>query len=298
MSTRRIASTARSLAEPSASPVDRLLGGYFLLTALALLFPHRPEAWPLLLAAHLLLGALLLAGAPSRLRERWDHPAASALVLWYPLLLMPAMYWELPMLGTAIWDGQFFDTAVMGWEDRMFGGQPSATLARRWDLLPLSELLHLAYLMYYPVIYVFPAVLHLRGMTESFRATVFALMLGFTASYVSFTLFPVQGPRYLFPAPDGELATGWLYRLTHTVLETGSSQGAAFPSAHAAIAAIQTANALRYLPRAAPLLGLVTVGISVAAVYGGFHYAVDMVAGVVLGAVVGWLAPALRRRLS
>lgn len=286
------------MAEPSASPVDRLLGGYFLVTALALLFPHRPEAWPLLLAAHMLLGTLLLTGVLASLRERWNHPAARALVLWYPLLLMPAMYWELPFLAGSIWDGHFFDATVIGWEDRLFGNQPSTTLARRWDLLPISELLHLTYLAYYPVIFVFPAVLYIQGMTESFRATIFALMLGFTTSYVAFTVFPVQGPRYLFPAPGGDLAAGWLYRLTHTVLETGSSQGAAFPSAHAAIAAIQTANALRYLPAAAPLLGLITIGICVAAVYGGFHYAVDMVAGLVLGAVAGWLAPAVRRWLS
>lgn len=278
--------------------MDRLLGGYFLVTALVLLFPHRPSAWPLLLTAHLLLGALLLAGWPTRVRARWDHPVVRALTLWYPLLIMPAMYWELPMLAASIWDGRFFDGIVMGWEEVLFGGHPSATMARRWDLLPLSELLHLAYLAYYPVIYVLPAVLYLRGPADAFRATIFALMLGFTTSYIAFTLFPVQGPRYLFPAPGGDLSAGWLYRLTHTILETGSSQGAAFPSAHAAIAAIQTANALRYMPRAAPLLGVVTIGICVAAVYGGFHYAVDVVAGVALGGVVGWLAPAVRRRLS
>lgn len=297
-STGPTASTARSLAEPTAAPVDRLLGGYFLVAALPLLFPHRPDGWPLLLAAHLGLGALLLAGAPARLRARSDHAFVRALTLWYPLLLMPFMYWELPILSAAIWDGRFFDGTVMGWEAAIFGGQPSATMARRWGSPFLSEVLHLAYLAYYPLIYVFPAVLYMRVRKEAFQATVFAVMLGFAACYVVFTLFPVQGPRYLFPAPGGELATGWLYRLTHTVLETGSSQGAAFPSSHAAVAVIQTVNALRFMPRAAPLLGVITAGICAAAVYGGFHYAVDMAAGVAVGALVAWLAPVVRRSLA
>lgn len=202
------------------------------------------------------------------------------------------------MLSGALWDGRFFDGLVQSWEAMLFGGQPSATMARRWDSLPLSELLHLSYLAYYPLIYVFPAALYFRRQWEPFRATVFTVMLGFTASYLIFILFPVQGPRYLFPAPGGDLADGWLYRLTHTVLETGSSQGAAFPSAHAAIAAIQTVNAARYLPSTTLLLGLITIGLSVGAVYGGFHYAVDMLTGVGFGLLLARLAPPVRSWLT
>ncbi len=286
------------MADPSASPVDRLLGGYLLLTALAVAFPHRPEGWPVLLSAHLALGLALLAGAPHRIQATTRSKPIRVLVDWYPLLLMPALYWELPMLGGSLWGGHFFDAVVQSWEARLFGGQPSADLAGRLPWLPLSELLHLFYLAYYPVIYLFPAVLYIRGRRESFRATVFAVMFGFTACYVVFTLFPVQGPRYLFPAPGGAPADGWVYQLTHRILENGSSQGAAFPSSHAAIAAVQTVNARRYLPKATPLLALITAGICAGAVYGGFHYGIDMVIGAAFGFFLGWLAPSARRALA
>jgi membrane-associated phospholipid phosphatase len=82
------------------------------------------------------------------------------------------------------------------------------------------------------------------------------------------------------------------------VLEAGSSQGAAFPSSHAAIAAVQTVNAYRHLPRATPLLAAITLGICFGAVYGGFHYGVDMMAGLALGLLTAWAAPAIRRALS
>lgn len=285
------------MAERSAEPIDRLLGGYLLLTATPLLLPGRTSIWPLLLLVHVALGFLLLAGRADRLRTLASRKPLRALVAWYPLLLMPFLYWELPHLSAPLHGGDYFDGLVMGWEEWLFGHQPSATMARQWDFAALSELLHLAYLAYYPVIFVLPAALYLRAREAAFRNTVFALMLGFTACYLVFIVFPVQGPRYLFPAPGGAAAGGFFYGLTHTVLETGSSQGAAFPSAHAAIAAIQTVNAARYLPRLAPLLALVTIGICVGAVYGGFHYGVDMVAGVALGLFVAWAAPYFRRAL-
>ncbi len=301
-------SLAESLTEPDPRPVDRLLGAYLLLAALALAFPHRPEGWPALLAVHVGLGAFLLAGGPRRLQRFQLQPPGRlpagvgrvirAVVEWYPLLLMPFLYWELPRLGGALWDGHYFDGVVQGWEQGVFGHQPSMTLAARWPSLALSEILHGAYLAYYPVIYGVPAVLYFQGRLDAFRDTLFALMLSFVLAYLVFIVFPVQGPRYLFPSPGGALADGQLYRLTHAILEGGSSQGAAFPSSHAAVAVVQVVNARRHLRRATPFLVLITAGICVGAVFGGFHYGVDMVAGVALGLLAAGVAPALRRRLG
>ena len=41
-------------------PVDRLVGGYLLITAAALAFPNRPTNWPVLLAVHLAAATLML----------------------------------------------------------------------------------------------------------------------------------------------------------------------------------------------------------------------------------------------
>lgn len=292
------------MAEPRTRPVDRLLGGYLLLAALFLLPPERPDAW-LLLSAHLLVAAALLGGALGRIRKRVDRRGAGtaqrtvlALTDWYPLLLMPFLYWELPVLSTALHGGQYFDPLVLSWEEALFGGQPSTTLAYRWSSPFLSELLHLAYLSYYPILYFFPAALYVARRLEAFYETLFAFMLGFTINYLAFTLFPVQGPRYLFPAPGGSMADGALYALTHSILEAGSSRGAAFPSAHAAVAVIATMQAIRFLPGAAPPLAVCTFGLSVGAVFGGFHYGVDMIAGVLLGVGIAVAAPRVRRALA
>ncbi len=289
-------------------PVDRLIGGYFLLTAATQLLPNRSAGWLLVVVLHLGIGAFLVSGAVGRARqdaarrarESAGRQAAAtrALLDWYPLLLFPFLYWELPLLTATVWDGQFFDDRVLAWEDAFFGGQPSTTLARRFDSLLFSEVVHGAYLSYYFLIYALPFVLYLHRRRDAFGATLFALMLGFLGTYALFIAFPVQGPRYLFPAPAGGLEAGPLYRLTHQVLETGSSRGAAFPSSHAAIGAIQTINAFRYLPAATPIMAVLTAGLSVGAVYGGFHYGVDILAGLAVGVAIGVVAPRFHGRRS
>src|SRR5690606_19851180 len=110
-------------------------------------------------------------------------------------------------------------------------------------------------------------------------------------SYLFFIYFPVQGPRYLFPPPGGGLEVGPAYRLAHRVLEAGSSQGAAFPSSHVAVATAQTALVARLLPRLLPAVALLSAGLAAGAVYGGFHYATDVVAGLALAVVLVLAAP-------
>ncbi len=282
--------------------MDRLFALYMLVSAAAVAFPHRTAAWPALLAAHLFAAALALGVPPfdrlrAELRRRWPRVAALA-ADWYPLALIPLLYAELVPLNLAVWDGHYFDELILGAEERIFGGQPSRELAAGAPWLPLSEALHGAYLSYYFLIYGPPLILYLRRRREEFRHVVFGVMLVFFAHYLFFIYFPVQGPRYLFPAPGGAIADGPLYNLTHAVLEAGSSQGAAFPSSHVGVAFAQTALAARYLPRLAPWLALLSTGLAVGAVYGGFHYATDAVAGLVLGLAVVASAPKLARVLG
>jgi membrane-associated phospholipid phosphatase len=282
--------------------LSRLFALYLLASAGALLFPHRPRLWTLLGLLHILGAALLLGlGPPARVARtaavRW--PRAGRLVAdWYALALMPLLYAEVAVLNVAVHGGRYFDSVIVGWETALFGGSPSQELAVALPWLPLSEVLHASYLSYYFVIYLPPLYLYLRRRTGEQQTASLALMLAFFAHYLVFIAFPVEGPRYLFPPPGGELAQGWVYRLTHTILEAGSSRGAAFPSSHVGVAVVQAALAFQLLPRAAPLLTAATLGLAVGAVYGGFHYASDALAGLVLGLLLVLLGPFLVRWLA
>jgi membrane-associated phospholipid phosphatase len=286
---------------PLGLPVDRLLGGYAIVSGAALLFPFRPAVWPLLLAVHAV--AALLAFGWTPLARAWNALArrmpGSAVFVGdvYPLVLIPFLYAELASLNFAVWNGLYFDDLIIAVEQTIFRGQPSREWAIALPSLLLSEVLHAAYLSYYFVIFVPPLIIARVAGRSAFRDAVFTLMLTFVAHYMFFIWFPVQGPRYLFPPPAGPIAEGMVYRFTHVVLEAGSSQGAAFPSSHVGVAVAQVLVTWRYSPRLAPAVALMALGLALGAIYGGFHYATDVMAGALLGAACAITAPVVRRAL-
>ena len=248
----------------------------------------------------LLLGGLLGGGAVSGWSIVPVHLAAGGGALWrasrsdgkqwvtlaLALAAMPIAYAELPWLNQALASG-YRDPLVLAWERALTGFDPSRELAGRFSWLWLSELLHLAYLSFYPAIYVPPIVLALRGRMREATTTVLGILIAAVVCYLVFAVFPVQGPRYFGP-PEG-VPDGPMRRLTLLILENGSSRGAAFPSSHMAIMTAQALIALRLQPKMGVLLTLGMLGVGVGAVYGGFHYAVDMAAGALVGLLAaGW----------
>lgn len=209
---------------------------------------------------------------------------------WLPLAIVPLLYAELPLVMSGIMPDavtRYHDGLIVGWELAMFG-EPTRTLAAAAPSTALSELLHLSYFLYYPLIYLPPLLVYRYGDRATFHHAATVLVATFVVCFAVFVVFPVQGPRYFggAPAPDGFMRTVVL-----GVLEGGSSRGAAFPSSHVAVAVAQVVLAVQRRSRLAPVIGIVTIGLSAGAVYGGFHYAVDIVAGTLVGGVIPLLWP-------
>jgi membrane-associated phospholipid phosphatase len=234
------------------------------------------------LAVHLtILGyTLILLAAPVRLRR----PALD----WLTLTIGPLMYVELRWIIAGL-GAPHRDATVVGWEHALFPSNPSATLAPRLHVAWVSELLHLAYASYYLLIYLPPIVLYLRGRRDAFVSTTLALIVVYGVCFITYALFPVDGPRYLVgaaAAPEGPIRSFVL-----TLLDRGSSRGTAFPSSHVAASVVASLCALRHQRGVGIVVSLVTAALTVATVYGGFHYAVDALVGVILGGLA-WLVSA------
>jgi membrane-associated phospholipid phosphatase len=276
--------------------IRRLFAAYLFVAGIALFFPHRPSSWLALAGAHAVAIALLLQLGPASsifagLRMRWPR-FARFIGDWYPLILIPALYSELAALNKSVFGGTYFDHIILGWEQALFGGQPSRELASAWPFLPLSELLHFCYISYYLIIYGPAIYIYAKGRQDAHQKMAFTLMLTFFAHYLFFIYFPVQGPRYVFPAPTaGEISTGFFYNLAHRILEAGSSQGAAFPSSHVGVSFAQAAMMFLLAPRLAPVVLLLSIGLALGAVYGGFHYATDALCGLLFGLLLFGVAP-------
>ena len=245
----------------------------YLTAGAVLLVLRQSRVYPGGLLVHLLvLGVILMA-------TLWPRTPAW-LRAWTPLIALLFLYTEIPMLIRAAGHGRFFDMTVMSWETALFRSQPAIEWSLRWPSRALSEALHAAYLAYYPIIFSVPAALWLRRRREQFAEAVFALMLTFVTCFVCYVAFPVEGPRYLWPtAAEG----GPLRRFTLWLLEARSSRGTAFPSSHVAVACAQSVLAFRYFGAKGWLVAIPTVGLAFGAIYGGFHYAVDVIAGGLTG---------------
>ena len=268
----RLRSAAVTSSDMRAIWPGALLVVYLTATEVVLLFGRSSTAGLLL---HTLALAAIVAPTWLRTIRPW-------LRAWAPLLAVPFLYAEMPELIRAAGHIDTFDAIVLAWEQAVFASQPAATWAGRWPSAFASELLHFAYLSYYGIIASVPVVLYFTGRRREFSDAVFVLMLTFLACFACYILFPVSGPRYVLPAP-AHASSGPMRLATVWLLETGSSRGTAFPSSHVAVAVTQTILAMRYLGRAGWLIALLTLGLACGAVYGGFHFAVDVIAGAIVG---------------
>jgi membrane-associated phospholipid phosphatase len=229
-------------------------------------------------AAHVGVAALLI-GARNRA------------AIWLPVVIAPLLYFALPDLMRG-WSGGevvFNDPAVLGWERSLFGGNPAQGWAARMPSCALSEILHAGYLSYYAIIFAPVLWLWLRGDRAGAAKVALALSIAFVACYVVFVLYPVQGPRYLWVGPPG-ICEGPVRSLTLSVLESGSSRGAAFPSSHVAVAVAISLVTIMRARVAGTVVGVASVLLASGAVYGGFHYAVDVIAGGAVGVSAALIA--------
>lgn len=260
---------------------------YLVLTSVIALarLSARPAVRWVLLANALSLGLVwLFARAPLG----W---AGRMLRELFPLALLGALYPAIDILN-GFGAVTVHDQVVRGWELAIFGSQVSRTWWQSSPSAPWSVVLHAAYFAYYPIIAAPPITFLLQGRIGEARRAVRWILAAFLVCYPVFLLFPVAGPYYEFPRPDRWFVDNWAARLVYGTLARGSAYGAAFPSSHVAATLVATAAAFRGSRRLGWTLllpaGLLTVGV----VYCQMHYAVDALAGILVGVliVVGWRA--------
>jgi hypothetical protein len=233
-----------------------------------------------LVAAHAALVAVALL-AP---RLRASSGAGPFIAAFYPLLAVLGLYSAIGLVNAAAMTSH--DAAVQRWEAALFGGQPSRDWIRAWPHPALSWTLHVAYLSYYMTLAAAPLGLWLSGRREGARHVAFLMMLTFYLCYAAFLMFPVTGPRYVFPQADNAATAVLPARLTQRLLDGNAAWGTAFPSSHVAVSLVAAASALREWAVLGAFLLVPALLLTLGTVYGQFHYASDAIAGSVLAGIV------------
>jgi membrane-associated phospholipid phosphatase len=265
-------------------PVDLLVAGYNLVL-LAVWLRLAGQAWyvPLLGGLH-----AAAAGAPflpwARRRGRSDGAEFGAFVLWrelYPLLCLAAFWSELGLLHRLA-PGAAYDAQVSRMDLAIFGQHFNLIWMPAMPSLVLSEVMHLSYFLYYPLVFLPPLLMVLARRLDAARDMTLRLMATYLACYLWYLAFPVIGPAELLPHYEGPLTHGLFYGPTHAARAAGDSLGTAFPSSHVAGATTVAVLAWRWLSKPAALLVTVqAAGVLCATVYTQNHYPVDSLAGLV-----------------
>jgi membrane-associated phospholipid phosphatase len=263
-------------------PVDRWTLGYLAVAAAAVALHGglaRPQGW-LVLAGYAAL-AVVAASAP---RWRTGGGAAAFFGTFYPLLAVGGLYTAIGIVHA--WTGRSQDAVVQSWEQALFGGQPARAWIRAQPWPALSWPLHLGYLSYYFILAAAPLALWWSGRRAAAARVVLVTAVTFYVCYTIFLVFPVAGPRYLFPPADNAATAVGAARFARGLLERGAAWGTAFPSSHVAAALVASVSAGRRWPALGAVLVPAALLLAAGTVYGQFHYAVDAVAGAALAAVV------------
>jgi len=248
-------------------PHEMLTAGYLAATgALAAVLGQLTDIWPTILA-HAVGIIVILAVLPRIPQRRW----VVALRDWGLVLVLPFLYVEVSHLNRLLTSG-YHDRAI--------------------------QYLHFSYVAYYALLPLLGGALYFTGRRREYRYVLATVLGTFYVCYLCFILYPVAGPWYRSPHPDAASLGHFFPSVVHAVLVRAASKGAAFPSSHVAVAVVIWLLAWRFARRVFWILAAIVPALALGTVYGGFHYAVDAGAGLVVG-VAGYLAaPHVHRLLG
>ena len=202
------------------------------------------------------------------------------------------------------------DHLFAGWEQRLFGCQPSLLFAQKISWNWFSELMCIAYVSYFPLIMLVYLYYFIQRYNE-FQMAAITIIGSFFAYYVIFVLVPVTGPQFYYMAvglekiaegvfpnlgdwflthSDRMAAPGWAegfwYHMLDLTHDAGERPTAAFPSSHVGITTVVMLLALR--TRSKKLVYTILpfyIAMCLSTVYIYAHYAIDVIAGLLTGVV-------------
>ena len=287
--------------------VEWLVLGYLLLTLLLALFTYTK-----------------LANPESMLWGRF-RVVAMTLALWGVYRLVPCRFTHLCRIGGQLallswWYPDTYefnrmfpnlDHRFAALEQSLFGFQPALVFARVMNHPAFSELMHMGYASYYPMI-VAVLLFYFFRHYERFDRAAFTILGSFFLYYLFFIAVPVAGPQYyylaaglddiargVFPNLGDYFAThqeslpipgytdGFFYDLVTDAHNAGERPTAAFPSSHVGVSTVLVLLAWQTRSRRF-FLSLLPfyVPLCFATVYIQAHYAVDVIGGWVSALVV------------
>ena len=278
----------------SYNATDRMLTAWYLLLTIALL-AHDRAIHAGYFVFHLLILAAIVVLLTFSSRNRWWRFAHN----WYPTLVFVAAFEETARLSL-VFVPHWQDALILRAEDALFAIPPTVWLGRVHSFW-ITELLEFGYFTFYWIMFVVGGFLY-QGIWKAessgeandphhpFRIWMNATVFGYIICYVVYLLFPTQGPAHTLPHHFSSTFTGPFHWLVQLIQHHAGVHGNAFPSGHIMASTVALLAAARWKPRLARWLTVPVLLMCVGAVYDGYHYLSDVLAGTAIGAAAFWFS--------
>jgi len=241
---------------------------------------------------------------PLPIRKRW-FITGLALVPVIGVALARATAWFLPPLYVSV----LRDWLTVGlflvpyWQTGQFFQGPNHQIEKnlmafdRW-LMPataatsgtartgLGWALEIAYLFCYPFVPLGLLALYAVGERQNAAGFWLVVLIATYVCYVITPFFPAYPPRDLAGGKPPRAQVGKVRVFNRWILQHGSIHAISFPSAHVASSFAVALALIYYSPVVGAVFLFVAVWISLGAVVGRYHYALDVIMGVVTAVVV------------
>ncbi len=283
--------------------VDYATQGYMALVALLVLLFHNDTVpqWRWLVATQV-FGLLLVHGLLQLHGRYLSSKPLDFLRHFYPVLLYTWFFSETGWLNR-MFVREYLDPLAIRWDQALFGCQPAVVFMYKLPYLVVSELFYAAYFSYYVMIAGVGLALYLRNRRQFFHY-VSVVSFVFYICYTIYIVLPIIGPRVFFhdvagyslPEQYQNLAVtdvypaaverGMFFKIMAFIYRVFEAPGAALPSSHVAVALTTVFFSFRYL-RPIRYAHLATaILLCLATIYCRYHYAVDVLAGVITAALL------------
>jgi membrane-associated phospholipid phosphatase len=258
---------------------ERWFVGYFAyVTLLSAFLPSRPQLHfqPL----GYLLAALAVFALLNKLQRGPLGLPVRNLRDWLPLLFTLIAFREMELFVPAHYDLAFetswikLDRLVLGtWGLR-------AAIESLGKILPFY--LEFCYLLVYGLAAYSVACIVVRADRRTVDYFWAIYLTGTLTAYALFPYFPSLPPRYAFPSVEPPTVTTWVRTFNLWILRGATIHSGVFPSAHVS-SAFSSAWAFYLIFPKRRWLGhamlIYAISVSIATVYGRYHYAADVLAG-------------------
>jgi membrane-associated phospholipid phosphatase len=262
-------------------PFDKLIIGYCLMMMILIVIFGQPVSE---YTGSLLFYATMGAVTAFIVRYLDESDSLSRFFrLLYPAIMFTFFYTATGGTIFLLFD-RFLDPQLTGFEQSIFGTDPSLYFDKHLLNVWLNEFFSAAYFSYYLMIPLLLIVLFVKKRYDSIKQFLTTACVAFFTSYSMFFLYPIEGPRWHFAGQYLNQIQGPIFRpLVNLVIEKGAVHGGCMPSSHVGMALVVLVYAFRFNKKLGWFLVPINIGLAIGTVWGRFHYVSDVFVGAAIG---------------